>query len=206
MPVFPCEVPALRLKVTAGLEEVHTQSETKLNLKLPSLRQKLKWMSRFLTQAKATSTSNSTRTNPGIPRVMAISKDVEFLSVLRNMSLDYTWEFSENSSLNEAMNILRHEYFPIVVLDQVACERAWEACVSALVHLRRIPCVILASQYGDEYARLEMIRLGGYDVLNKSASQENISRTIEFAWFWSQYAPQPASSAAAPDRTRGSST
>lgn len=127
--------------------------------------------------------------NRDIPRVMAISKDDQFLGTLRRMAADSTWDFCESSSLAHAMSILLHEHIPIVLLDQSSCERNWEACVSALVHLRRVPCVILATSYGDEYARLEMIRLGGYDVVDKCVSPDVISRVIEFAWFWSQHSP-----------------
>jgi hypothetical protein len=51
----------------------------------------------------------------------------------------------------------------------------------------KAPCVILASQNSDEYLRREVVRLGGYDVLSKSAPHNVITRTIEFAWFWSQH-------------------
>jgi ActR/RegA family two-component response regulator len=125
---------------------------------------------------------------------LVISKDYEFLSSLRTASLESKWDLSESSSLREAIETLQSEYFPVVVLDQVACEGNWESCVSSLVLLRKPPCLILASQYGDEYVRLEMVRLGGYDVLSKSASREEMIRTIEFAWFWSQHSvPLPSS-------------
>ncbi len=144
------------------------------------------------------------RLTRALPRLLAISKDQEFMTVLKKMSFDSNWGFFEAASVNEAMNTLRQDSFPIVVLDQVVCERTWEACVSTLVQMRPVPCVLLASQYGDEYARLEMIRLGGYDVLNKSASPDVITRTIEFAWFWSQHAQPPLpSSAAISSPTRG---
>ncbi len=167
------------------------RSEMNLNLKLPNIARALKGMLGRLARDHAGKSAQETGMDPGIPRVLAISKDQEFLALLRKMSVDSTWEFFQTSSLTEALNALTHEYFPIVVLDQGACERAWEASVAAVVHLRRVPCVILASEYEDEYARLEVIRLGGYDVLNKLASPDSISRTIEFAWFWSQYSPRP---------------
>jgi ActR/RegA family two-component response regulator len=152
--------------------------------------QAIKRLSDRFGSAKTTPLQNAAKCpNRDIPRVMAISKDDQFLATLRCMAVDSTWDFREPSSLTDAMSVLLREDIPIVVLDQAACERNWEACVSALVHLRRVPCVILAAAYGDEYARLEMIRLGGYDVVDKCASPDVISRAIEFAWFWSQYSP-----------------
>jgi hypothetical protein len=63
---------------------------------------------------------------------------------------------------------------------------AGESVVRRFFMSAKAPCVILASQYGDEYLRRKVLRLGGYEVLSKSAPGHVISRVIEFAWYWSQ--------------------
>lgn len=163
---------------------------------------------------------------------LVISKDLEFLGKMKAAAVERDWTIAEASVLGEALSVTGFEDFPVVVLDQLACEGAWENSVSALASsaqgvwcpscpirkgsqpasrgsgqntsskvsggaskcvVRRYfmsakaPCVILASPYGDEYLRREVIRLGGYDVLSKSAPQDDIRRAIEFAWFWSQH-------------------
>jgi hypothetical protein len=64
---------------------------------------------------------------------------------------------------------------------------ASESVVRRFFMSAKAPCVILASQYGDEYLRRKVLRLGGYDVLSKLAPKHVISRVIEFAWYWSQH-------------------
>lgn len=163
---------------------------------------------------------------------LVISKDLEFLGKMKAAAVERGWTIAEASVLGEALSVTGFEDFPVVVLDQLACEGTWEKYVSALAStaqgvwcpscsirkgpraasrgagqntnsnvlggasecvVRRFfmsakaPCVILASTYGDEYLRREVVRLGGYDVLSKSAPQAVISRAIEFAWFWSQH-------------------
>lgn len=174
---------------------------------------------------------------------LVISKDFEFLAKMKAAAVERDWTIAEASVLGEALSVTGFEDFPVVVLDQLACEGTWEKSVSALASsaqgvwcpscpirkgsqpacggsgqntsatnlagasecvVRRFfmsakaPCVILASSYGDEYLRREVVRLGGYDVLSKSAPLDDIRRAIEFAWFWSQHSAttgKPGSSA-----------
>jgi hypothetical protein len=149
-------------------------------------------------------------------RFLAITKDIEFLDKLKAVADGQSWTLAAASALDEALNVTAFEDFPVVVLDHLACEGTWETSVAALVSSAqgvwwpppeagkrpkaarsgagrrffmsaKAPCVILASQYSDEYLRREVVRLGGHDVLNKSAPQHVVSRAIEFACFWSEH-------------------
>ena len=140
--------------------------------------------------------------------VLAVSRDFEFLEKLKTAALDRGWDLAEASDLSEGLNVASFEHFPVAVLDQMACEGSWENGLSALVACGKPPCVILASDYGDEYLRREVVRLGGYDVLSKSAPPAAISQVVEFAWFWSRHSatstkPRPSGRAAPPTATRG---
>ena len=73
---------------------------------------------------------------------------------------------------------------PVVAYDSQAADEDWREVLAALRALPRPPCILLTSSVIDEGFRDEVVRLHGYDVLSRQADDDEITRTINSAWFW----------------------
>jgi hypothetical protein len=60
----------------------------------------------------------------------------------------------------------------------------WKAVLTALRSAGHDPCVLLASRVCDPWLHDEVVRRGGFDVIARSASCEQLMSALRFAWFW----------------------
>jgi hypothetical protein len=118
-------------------------------------------------------------------KLVAISHDRGCQKRLNEMAEFYGWELFLCSSCKRAESVLKTENVPIVLCDRDTLGIYWRDALQTFLGSDRLRCVVLCSNADDDYLWREVIRCGGYDVVHKPLREEQLVRTVEFAWsFW----------------------
>ena len=120
-------------------------------------------------------------------RILLISSDEEYRSQWQRIFDRRGWGLACAETLMEALKALRGFRSPVVVYDSHAADEEWRLVLTTLRNLPHHPCILLTSSVIDDSFGDEVVRLHGYDVLSRHASEEEIARTINSAWFWKQH-------------------
>lgn len=127
-------------------------------------------------------------------KVLAVSTDYEFLSVLCVAALDREWDFIQAESIAQARRIVPADAEFVIIFDRdLSGHVDWHEVVSSSAQYWKSSLLIVASAYGDEYMRRAVLRQGGYDVIGKPTSRREAINAIEFAWFWKVHSPSTGS-------------
>jgi DNA-binding NtrC family response regulator len=113
-----------------------------------------------------------------------VTRDAVFLSHLGLAAAACGWTIRHTSSFVDAAAMLRCGSIPLVVYDRDLTEHDWETVLPQLNAVAPHLCILLASRVADEYLRQAVVRHRGYDILIKSATPEDLTRRLQFAWFW----------------------
>jgi hypothetical protein len=113
---------------------------------------------------------------------MAITTDPTFGASMREVASSCGWRFWEARTVEDALPLLLTEPIPLVVYDGQQGD-AWQPAFGDLRRLDSERCLLLASTAADPYLWQEVIRLGGFDLLSRSASRDEMARKLMFAWF-----------------------
>jgi hypothetical protein len=118
-------------------------------------------------------------------KLVAISHDRRCQERLNEMAESYGWELFLCSNCKGAESVLRTESVPIVLCDRDTLGIYWRDALRIFLGSDRSRCVVLFSNADDDYLWQEVIRCGGYDVVHKPLREEQVVRTVKFAWsFW----------------------
>jgi DNA-binding NarL/FixJ family response regulator len=117
-------------------------------------------------------------------RLLTITTNDQFYSGLVDIAASRGWEIRRASSVTEGLDVVRSVGIPLVLFDWDENGNDWRAGLNRLASAHCHPCVLLASRVADENMRQEVIRHHGYDVLPRSADQDQVVQAIQFAWFW----------------------
>jgi AmiR/NasT family two-component response regulator len=106
--------------------------------------------------------------------------------LLRELSMRYSWSVLFASSLDEAGEVLKKVQPEIILLDREAEPADWRNSISSLAALSNGACVLLVSRVVDEYLWNAVVSSGGYDVVRRPLSEEDLLRNVRLAWlYWS---------------------
>jgi hypothetical protein len=122
------------------------------------------------------------------PGVLAVTTDIRFYSNVLNATHSLSWRTTWARWLERAIEIYRPESMPIVVYDINMPGIAWGRAFERLHALPNHPRIFLAATRVDEELWSEVLRRRGYDIVERSASSEELSRVFRFAWL-SLHAP-----------------
>lgn len=117
-------------------------------------------------------------------RLLAITSRDEFYARLVDIASSSGWEIRRATTVQEGLAVLRSTAIRLILFDWYETGNDWRHGLNRLGAAPNHPCVLLASRFADDNLRQEVMRLGGYDVLSRSADRVQIVRTLEFAWFW----------------------
>ena len=120
-------------------------------------------------------------------RILLISSDEQYRSLWQRIFERRGWGLACAATLMEAIKALRGHKLPVVVYDSHAADEEWRLVLTTLRNLPHHPCILLTSSVIDDSFGDEVVRLHGYDVFSRHASEEEIARTINSAWFWKQH-------------------
>jgi len=127
---------------------------------------------------------------------------ITILSVLRNssdrdmmveVSRRNQWDISFVSTTEEARESLRFAKPHIVLVDRDLDVTDWRHAVSSLAAASGGACVLLISRVIDDYLWNEVVANGGYDLLRKPLTEEDVVRNVKLAWsYWNGTRPTAA--------------
>jgi hypothetical protein len=151
-----------------------------------------------VTRAPGSTTSNSkvglvcstTNAGPRI-RVLAISQERRCRERLKSLADFYGWDLFVCANWVSAAAVPDSGNIPIVLWDRDNLDINWHQAFEIFLSADRSRCVVLCS--GGDGDRLwgEVIRCGGYDVVRKPIGEEQVVRTVQFAWaYWKAAHPQ----------------
>ena len=118
-------------------------------------------------------------------KLLAISKDRGSQEQLKDLAELYGWDLFLCGNCQRAESILKIESFPIVLCDSEALDISWREVFQMIRRSDPSRCLILCSRTDDDCLWHEVVRRGGYDVIDKPLREEQVVRTVKFAWaFW----------------------
>lgn len=91
------------------------------------------------------------------------------------------WTFSRAGDLGEATSALAHAAVPIVLYDRELPGATWSEGFETLAAIRKPVALILLSNVSDPYLWDEVVRHGGFDVLTRPFSREEVISLLLFA-------------------------
>ena len=141
------------------------------------------WAELLGLRAKRAAQTSANRAEPPI-RLLAITTDDRFYSGLEEIASSSGWQIRRATTIDDSLKSLNSHPIPLVLFDWNDDGANWRGALERLSAAANHPCVLLASRVVDDNLRQEVIRFRGYDVLARSASRDQIVRSIEFAWFW----------------------
>ena len=105
--------------------------------------------------------------------------------LLHQLSARNSWGVIFASSRDEARDALRNVQPQIILLDREADLADWRYTVSSLSAASNGACVLLVSRVADEYLWNDVVSNGGYDVVRRPLSEEDLLRNVRLAWsYW----------------------
>jgi DNA-binding NtrC family response regulator len=87
----------------------------------------------------------------------------------------------------QGLTILRERTVSIVICERDLPDGTWKDILQELNRMYDRPSLIVTSRLADDYLWVEVLNLGGYDVLAKPLDHEEVARAIDSALdHWSQ--------------------
>jgi DNA-binding response OmpR family regulator len=130
------------------------------------------------------------RMQPGIaagPAVLIISSFEEDHIGFSRILGDCQCEAHAVRTCQQGLAILRERTVSIVICERDLPDGTWKDILQALETLSDHPFLIVTSRLADDHLWVEVLNLGGHDVLAKPLDHKEVVRAIESAWRnWSQ--------------------
>jgi len=87
----------------------------------------------------------------------------------------------------EAMAIMLKRIIPVVICERLLPDGTWKDLLSALDTLADRPILIVTSKIADDRLWVEVLKLGGYDVLPQPFVHREVAHAVDSAWRnWTQ--------------------
>jgi DNA-binding response OmpR family regulator len=116
------------------------------------------------------------------PGVLAITADIRLYSGILNACGSARMRTEWARSLTRAIEICRGKPTPIVIYDGNLPDVEWGSAFDRLTLVSNHSRILLASSSIDEDLWRTVILRHGYDVVERSASSDELRRVLRFAW------------------------
>lgn len=116
------------------------------------------------------------------PRVLAVTADLRFYSGVVNAATSVRWRAEWARTLTRAVEICRLTSPPIVIYDSSLPGVEWSRAFERLGAVPNRARILLAAPSIDEELWRDVLRRHGYDVVERSASSDELRRILRFAW------------------------
>ena len=105
----------------------------------------------------------------------------------RTIHSNLTFTMIARKTISEAKSILGQGRISIVLCEHDLAPGSWKELLDSAEGLPAPPPVIVASRIADERMWAEVLNLGGYDVLARPLSGEEVIRSVTSAWSLRQH-------------------
>jgi DNA-binding response OmpR family regulator len=117
----------------------------------------------------------------GGPAVLIISSFEEDHSRLLTILGDCHCEACSARTCQQGLSILRERDVSIVICERDLPDGTWKDILRALDTLSDHPLLVVTSRLADDHLWVEVLNLGGYDVLAKPLDHKEVARVIGLA-------------------------
>jgi len=120
--------------------------------------------------------------NNGEPRVLAVTADLCFYSGVLNAATSARWRTEWARTLDRALELYRLKSPPVVIYDGNLPGVEWGWAFDRLSAVAGHARILLAAPSIDEELWKNVLSRHGYDVVERTASSEQLGRVFRFAW------------------------
>jgi CheY-like chemotaxis protein len=114
--------------------------------------------------------------------VLSASPSAEDHKMLRRALRDAPWNIVAVSTYANAIARLTWDPVSIVVCERELPGGTWQDVLHHITRKPEPPLLIVTSRLADEYLWVEVLNLGGYDVLAKPFDEAEVRRVLAGAW------------------------
>lgn len=129
---------------------------------------------------KTRSASNTSQQDAS--SLLVVSPDQEDHFNLRQILDRVTMKAVETGTCKEALALLRWTAIPVIICARKLPDGDWQSLLNALTSLVQQPPLIVMSRLADEHLWMEVLNLGGWDVLAKPFHEQEVLWVVESAW------------------------
>lgn len=116
------------------------------------------------------------------PSLLVVSPYSEDGPCLQSILGDRGWTIYSETGPATAVRLLRRVRIPIVLCERDLASENWIPVFEQSRETANPPLMIVASRTADNYLWAEVLNLGGFDVLAKPFSRDEVRRVLDHAW------------------------
>ena len=113
--------------------------------------------------------------------MLTVTADIEYYSAVM-LASSGDWKIEWCRSFGRAVEICRNKAVDIVIYDLNLPRMRWPLAVHLLASVQQRSRVLLASADVDEDLWQSVIAHGGYDIISRKATPDELRRVLQFAW------------------------
>ena len=113
--------------------------------------------------------------------VLAVAPEPE-RAELRRMLEHSRWTLMEASTVAEAAATLRERLSVVLICDAILPDGTWVELLRLAQNLPSPPPVIVAARGADDELWMQVLNRGGYNVLGKPFSEQEVFEMVSVAW------------------------
>jgi DNA-binding NtrC family response regulator len=111
--------------------------------------------------------------------VTSVKEDHAFLE---SLFATCSWHFDSVSTVRDGIRYLRHHSPGLLICDERLEDGDWKAVLDVVMKVACPPRMIVTSRLADEHLWVEVLNLGGYDLLAKPFDATEVVRVVGKAW------------------------
>jgi len=151
-----------------------------------------------VTRKAATSGAQDPSHIAGMKTALLVSPFSEDHKLLSQIFIDRGWTLRLTHTLGSALTVLRDWPIPVVIAERALPCGDWRDLFAALQVLPHHPLLVVTSRLADEYLWVEVLNLGGHDVLAKPFRAAEVQWVLESAWrIWANSNKRPLNASGA---------
>ena len=136
-----------------------------------------------VTRSGAQDASRGNSSDPaGMKSALLVSPVSEDHQPLSQIFLDKGWTLHLTHTLGSALPVLRERPIPVVIAERALPCGDWKDLFAALQLLPHHPILVVTSRLADEDLWVEVLNLGGHDVIAKPFQAAEVQWVLEGAW------------------------
>jgi len=117
----------------------------------------------------------------GQMHILSISPTAEDHEALRRVMDGFMWQLSAVATCAEGLTQLCRDQVSVIFCESVLEDGTWKDILNHLKNIARAPLLIVTSRLADEHLWAEVLNMGGFDVLAKPFSDQEVSHVLTTA-------------------------
>jgi DNA-binding NtrC family response regulator len=102
--------------------------------------------------------------------------------MLRDVGQRQGWKLEEARTYREAMNRVAHGRIPVILCESQLPDGSWEDVLSGTATCLIRPRIVVMSRHADERLWVDVLSMGGFDVLAAPFADQEVCRCVELAF------------------------